>query len=102
MLKPFPAQHLAGGTDRVEGVGLRAFFGLAGRPVELDDPLTVALQCDGQARPAASGTFDHPRPPAGDTVAVNERDGYDEAVPFVDGHSVTSGRAWVIQSRSGS
>jgi len=34
--EPLAAEHLTGGTDGVQGVGLRAVFGLVSRPVELD------------------------------------------------------------------
>ena len=51
--EPLAAEHLPGGADGVQGVGLRAVFGLAGRPVELDDPLAVPLKRDGEAAPVA-------------------------------------------------
>ena len=46
--EPLAAEHLSSGADRVQGVGLRAVFGLARRPVELDDPFAESLERDGE------------------------------------------------------
>ena len=78
--EPLAAEHLTGCADGVQGVGLRAIFRLAGRPVELDDPLAVPFQRDGETMPVAGGALDHPGPLAVDTMAVNERDGLVVAV----------------------
>src|SRR5829696_145503 len=72
--EPLAAEHLASGTDSVEGVRLRAVLRLAGRPVELDDPLAGAFERHGEAAPVAGGALDDPGPLAVDAVAVNERD----------------------------
>jgi hypothetical protein len=79
--EPLAAEHLAGGAHGVQGVGLGAVFGLAGRSIELDDPLAVALERDGDSSPVAGGALDHPGPFAVDTVAVGEDDGFVVAVP---------------------
>ena len=78
--EPLAAEHLAGGADGVQGVGLRAVFGLAGRPVELDDPLAVPFERHGETAAVAGGALDDPGPFAVDAVAVNEVDGVVVAV----------------------
>ena len=78
--EPLTAEHLAGGADGVQRVGLRAVFGLAGRPVELDDPLAVSIERDGEATPVAGGALDHPGPLTVNAVAVDEHDGLVVAV----------------------
>ena len=66
-------QCLAGGADRVQGVGLRAVtprgpFG----PVELDDDLAGGGQVSGQAGAVAPGALDGPHPGRG--LLVGPRD----------------------------
>jgi hypothetical protein len=79
--EPLAAEHLASGANRVKGVGLGAVLGLAGRPVELDDPLAAPVEGDGEPTPVAGRAFDHPGPLAVDAVGVNKRDGFVVTVP---------------------
>jgi hypothetical protein len=76
----FAAEHLAGGADGVQGVGLGAVLALAGGPVELDDPLAAPCERDSEATPVARRPLDHPGPFGAVTVAVDKGDGLVVAV----------------------
>ena len=47
----------------------------ARRTVELDHPLAVSFERDGETAPEPGGSFDDPGPLAVDTAAVRKRDG---------------------------
>jgi hypothetical protein len=107
--QPVTAECLAGGADGVQSVGLGAVLALAGRPVELDDPLATPAECCGEAPAVAGGALDDPGTLDVDAVGVDEVDG---VVVAVSGRGeatlgetpevAASTTARVIQSRSGS
>jgi len=51
--EPLATEHLPGSADRVQSIGLRTVVALAGRPVELDDPLAMPFKRDGETSPVA-------------------------------------------------
>ena len=60
---PLLAEHAAGGTDRVERVGLAARAALPPQPADLEHPLAAAGQEAGQAGTEGAGAFDRERAP---------------------------------------